>query len=85
MEESQHASPSACTPHSSDDSPPPNVNDTPRSFSDHPVMSLSGSDHNRSQRRPMSGATKKDVNSSSMRGVNLLEEAYQYQEHRWVA
>lgn len=30
----------------------PNVNDTPRSFSDQPVMSLSGSDHNRSQRRP---------------------------------
>lgn len=30
----------------------PNVNDTPRSFSDHPVISLSGSDHNKSQRSP---------------------------------
>lgn len=33
----------------------PNVNDTPRSFSLQPVMSLSGSDHRRSQRRPQSG------------------------------
>lgn len=30
----------------------PKVNDIPRSFSDQPVMSLSGSDHRRSQRRP---------------------------------
>ena len=30
----------------------PNVKDTPRSFSDHPVMSLSGSDHRRSHNRP---------------------------------
>lgn len=30
----------------------PNVNETPRSFSDQPVMSLSGSDQRRSQRSP---------------------------------
>ena len=30
----------------------PNVNDTPRSFSPHPMMSRSGSDHSRSQSRP---------------------------------
>lgn len=33
----------------------PNVKLTPLSFSLHPVISLSGSDHNRSQRRPQSG------------------------------
>ena len=31
----------------------PKVNDTPRSFSDQPVMSLSGSDHSKSHSRPM--------------------------------
>lgn len=31
------------------------MKDTPRSFSLQPVISLSGSDHNRSQRRPQSG------------------------------
>lgn len=30
----------------------PNVNDTPRSFSDQPVISLSGSDHSRSHNSP---------------------------------
>ena len=30
----------------------PKVKETPLSFSDHPVMSLSGSDHSRSQRSP---------------------------------
>jgi hypothetical protein len=35
----------------------PNVNETPRSFSLHPVISLSGSDHRRSQRRPVSGTS----------------------------
>jgi len=30
----------------------PNVKDTPRSFSDHPVISLSGSDHSRSHSKP---------------------------------
>lgn len=30
----------------------PNVNETPRSFSLQPVMSLSGSDHSRSHSRP---------------------------------
>ena len=30
----------------------PKVKETPLSFSDHPVMSLSGSDHNRSQSKP---------------------------------
>jgi len=30
----------------------PNVNDTPLSFSDHPVISLSGSDHSKSHSRP---------------------------------
>lgn len=30
----------------------PNVNDTPRSFSPHPMMSRSGSDHSRSQSSP---------------------------------
>ena len=33
----------------------PNVNETPRSFSLQPVMSLSGSDHSKSQSRPQSG------------------------------
>lgn len=33
----------------------PKVNETPRSFSLQPVISLSGSDHNKSQRRPQSG------------------------------
>ena len=33
----------------------PNVKDTPRSFSLQPVMSLSGSDHSRSQSNPQSG------------------------------
>jgi len=35
----------------------PNVNDTPRSFSPHPITSLSGSDHRRSHRRPWSGTS----------------------------
>ncbi len=33
----------------------PNVKETPRSFSLQPVISLSGSDHKRSHRRPQSG------------------------------
>jgi len=37
----------------------PNVNDTPLSFSDHPVMSLSGSDHSRSQSKPGESGKKK--------------------------
>eukprot|EP00732_Lithocolla_globosa_P002780 Lithocolla_globosa_v1_NODE_1947_length_2245_cov_434.685845.p3 type:complete len:108 gc:universal NODE_1947_length_2245_cov_434.685845:1457-1780(+) len=35
----------------------PKVKDTPRSFSPHPVMSLSGSDHSRSHSRPVSGTS----------------------------
>lgn len=35
----------------------PNVKLTPRSFSPHPAVSLSGSDHNRSQSRPWSGTS----------------------------
>ena len=35
----------------------PKVNDTPRSFSPQPCVSLSGSDHRRSQRRPVSGTS----------------------------
>eukprot|EP00732_Lithocolla_globosa_P005718 Lithocolla_globosa_v1_NODE_6128_length_1130_cov_444.406685.p3 type:complete len:105 gc:universal NODE_6128_length_1130_cov_444.406685:756-442(-) len=35
----------------------PNVKETPRSFSPHPVMSLSGSDHNRSHNKPVSGTS----------------------------
>ena len=31
---------------------PPNVNDTPLSFSPHPCTSLSGSDHNKSHNKP---------------------------------
>ena len=31
----------------------PKVKETPRSFSPHPVISLSGSDHNKSQSKPM--------------------------------
>ena len=31
----------------------PKVNDTPRSFSDHPVISLSGSDHSKSHNKPI--------------------------------
>ena len=34
------------------------MKETPRSFSLQPVMSLSGSDHRRSQRRPQSGIWK---------------------------
>ena len=30
----------------------PNVNDTPLSFSPHPITSLSGSDHNKSHNKP---------------------------------
>lgn len=37
----------------------PNVKDTPRSFSPHPMMSRSGSDHSRSQSRP--GAPKQQT------------------------
>ena len=35
----------------------PKVKDTPLSFSPHPWISLSGSDHRRSQRRPVSGTS----------------------------
>jgi hypothetical protein len=35
----------------------PKVKETPRSFSPQPTMSLSGSDHSRSQRRPVSGTS----------------------------
>merc|ERR1712012_843121 len=35
----------------------PKVNDTPRSFSPHPMVSLSGSDQRRSQSRPWSGTS----------------------------
>ena len=35
----------------------PNVKDTPRSFSPQPLVSLSGSDHNRSHKRPWSGTS----------------------------
>ena len=33
------------------------MKETPLSFSDHPVMSLSGSDHRRSQSKPVSGTS----------------------------
>ena len=36
----------------------PKVKETPRSFSLQPVMSLSGSDHNKSHKRPQSGICK---------------------------
>lgn len=36
----------------------PKVKETPRSFSLHPVMSLSGSDHSKSHNRPQSGIYK---------------------------
>src|SRR4051794_27236527 len=48
----------------------PKVKDTPRSFSDQPVMSLSGSDHSRSQSRPQSGIYEAGV-SKSTRGRAL--------------
>lgn len=35
----------------------PNVNDTPRSFSPQPIVSLSGSDHRRSHKSPWSGTS----------------------------
>ena len=35
----------------------PNVNDTPRSFSPQPIVSLSGSDHSKSHSRPWSGTS----------------------------
>lgn len=40
----------------------PKVNDTPRSFSDQPVISLSGSDHRRSHRRPSVAVTVRTQN-----------------------
>ena len=36
----------------------PNVNETPLSFSPHPTMSLSGSAHSKSHRRPVSGISE---------------------------
>lgn len=36
----------------------PNVKETPRSFSPHPTMSLSGSAHSRSHNRPVSGISE---------------------------
>ena len=40
----------------------PNVNETPLSFSPHPTMSLSGSAHSKSQRRPVSGISTRKKN-----------------------
>ena len=46
----------------------PKVNDTPRSFSDHPVISLSGSDHNKSQSRPKKSFVRQtDIKSQDIK------------------
>ena len=45
----------------------PNVNDTPRSFSDQPVMSLSGSDHKRSHSSPGRGSSREQ--KQEVRGI----------------
>lgn len=42
----------------------PNVKETPRSFSLQPVISLSGSDHRRSQRSPQSGIYCNELSAS---------------------
>lgn len=56
----------------------PNVKDTPRSFSDQPVMSLSGSDHSRSQSNPKHTYQYKSM--TTMKGRTHL-----YREHLLAA
>lgn len=54
----------------------PKVNETPRSFSLQPVISLSGSDHSRSQRRPQSGIYKARVSGKSRTRAHGLATTY---------
>lgn len=52
----------------------PNVNDTPRSFSPHPIISRSGSDHSRSQSRPEQRRARRKGN----RGHSIGEACHGY-------
>ena len=67
----------------------PKVKDTPRSFSPHPITSLSGSDHRRSHNKPASGtsagrAIRRICSIDCRSGLNPIF-TYQRQRPRFLA